>query len=219
MRRIRGFTLLEMMLAFALLGMLMALVAGSLGLASRSWDAGEARTDSVGQMRIAESFLRAQFSQLQPWRWKKTQGAPLAFSGEAERVRFVAPLVARAGQGGISWFQLALEPGKKHSRLMLRRLVPDGSLTGFPDFAEAETTVLAEGIAAIKLRYFGREGRAAAGAEPSWRDAWEDPDRLPMLIELQVRPAQGPAWPLLAAAPMVGAEAACRWDNFQQRCR
>ncbi|MBI3148311.1 MAG: prepilin-type N-terminal cleavage/methylation domain-containing protein [Betaproteobacteria bacterium] len=217
--RARGFTLLELMLAFALLGLLMALVAGSLGLATKSWDAGEARIDRVGQMRITETLLRSQFSQLHPWRWKKAQGSPLAFVGENERVRFVAPLVARAGQGGVSWFQLGLEAGTEHPRLVLRRLVPDSSLLAFPDFGEAEKTVLAENIAELKFRYFGREGKLATGQEPTWRDTWEDPDRLPMLIELKVKPANGEPWPELLTAPMVGGEAGCRWDSFHQRCR
>lgn len=217
--RVGGFTLLELILAFALLGMVMLLVGGALRLATNSWDAGEKHIDQVGQMRIAEVFLRKQFSELQPWRWKKAQGTPLAFLGEADRVRFTAPLVARAGQGGMSWFQLALEPGAAGQRLVLRRLVPDRDLLSFPDFGEAEKTVLAERVAEIKLRYFGNEGRQAVAQEPSWREVWEDPDRLPMLIELKVRPVNGASWPELLVAPVVGSEASCRWDSFYQRCR
>ncbi len=217
--RVRGFTLLELILAFALLGMVMLLVGGALRLATHSWDAGEEHIDTVGQMRIAESFLRTQFSQLQPWRWKKAQGAPLAFVGDAERVRFTAPLVARAGQGGLSWFQLALEPNGESKRLVLRRLVPDREMLAFPEFGDGEKTVLAEKIAEIRLRYFGVEGRQAAAQSPSWRDVWQDPDRLPMLIELKVRPEKAGAWPELLVAPMVGSEADCRWDSFHQRCR
>lgn len=215
----RGFTLLELLLAFALLGIVMLLVGGALRLAARSWDAGEAQVETVGQMRIAENFLRQQLSQLYPWRWKKAQGMPLAFKGGAESLSYTAPLVARAGQGGISWFHLSLEPSGETHRLVLRRLVPDSSLLAFPDFAEAEKTVLAEEISDLKLRYFGREGRATAVQEPTWRDTWEDPDRLPILIELKVKPRRGLSWPELLVAPMVGSESGCRWDSFHQRCR
>lgn len=218
-RRQGGFTLLELMLAFALLGMVMLLIGGALRMATQSWDAGETHVDRVGQMRIAENFLRQQFSQLHPWRWKKAQGAPLAFKGETERLRYTAPLVARAGQGGISWFQLSLESAGESRQLVLRRLVPDPGLLGFPEFAEAEKTVLAEGISEVKLRYYGREGRTAEAQEPTWRDTWEDPERLPMLIELKVRPEKGLAWPELLVAPMVGSESGCRWDSFNRRCR
>lgn len=217
--RAQGFTLLELILAFALLGMMMLLVGGALRLAIHSWDAGEEHIDTVGQMRIAEDFLRRQFSQLSPWRWRKVQGTPLAFVGEAERLRFTAPLVARAGQGGVSWFQLGLEPGGEARRLVLRRMVPDRDLLAFPEFDEGETTILAEQIAEIRLRYFGSAGRQAAAQPPTWREVWDDPDRLPMLIELKVKPTKGAAWPELLVAPMVGSEAGCRWDSFHRLCR
>jgi len=215
----RGFTLLELILAFALLGMVMLMVGSALRMATRSWDAGETHIDNVGQMRIAEGFLRQQFSQLHPWRWKKAQGAPLAFKGEVERLRYTAPLVARAGQGGISWFQLSLEQSGEAKQLVLRRLVPDSSLLAFPEFGDAEKTVLADRVADLKLRYYGREGRAAEAQEPTWRDTWEDPDRLPMLIELKIKPEKGLAWPELLVSPMVGNESGCRWDSFLRRCR
>ncbi len=214
-----GFTLLELMLAFALLGMVMLLVGGALRLATRSWDAGETHVDSVGQMRIAEGFLRKQFSQLHPWRWKKAQGTPLAFKGEAQRVRYTGPLVARAGQGGISWFQLSVESSGEAQQLVIRRLVPDSDLLSFPEFGDAEKTVLADRISELRIRYYGREGRVAELQEPTWRDTWEDPERLPMLIELKIKPEKGLIWPELLVAPMVGNDSGCRWDSFLRRCR
>jgi general secretion pathway protein J len=216
----RGFTLLELLLALALLGLVLAVVFGALRLSSRSWDSGEDRMERVGQMRIAESFLRSQFNQLFPWRFQKAQGTPLAFTGESDRVRFAAPLVARAGLGGISWYQLAIEEGgKEGKRLVLRRLVPDTDLTAFPDFGEAEKTILAEGVSEIELHYFGREGNQATATEPTWRDHWEDPIRLPSLVRLNIKAAQGPLWPELLLVPMVSGDAGCRWDSFHQMCR
>jgi len=53
----------------------------------------------------------------------------------------------------------------------------------------------------------------------TWRDRWDDPQRMPLLIRIDVVPKQGPAWPTLVVAPREAPEAGCRaWDGARLRC-
>ena len=53
-----GFTLLELLIAMTLLGMILVLLFGGLRLGVRSWDASQKQVDSLNSVRSLESFLR-----------------------------------------------------------------------------------------------------------------------------------------------------------------
>ena len=217
--RIRGFTLLELLLALTLLGLVIAVMFGSLRLSARSWDMGEERTDTVNQMRTASQFLRLQLSQTYPLRWRKIQNSPLAFNGQNDRMRFSAPLLSRVGQGGIFWLELSLEETQDNKkRLLLKRLNPDRNATTVPEFNDAEITVLAEGLSEMKISYYGRDDNRTDTVEPTWRELWEAKQELPQLIKIQIKSANGSVWPELVAQPKLSTQAGCVWDSFHQRC-
>ena len=51
--------------------------------------------------------------------------------------------------------------------------------------------MLADDIAELKIGYFGRDAGAADVDAPTWRDRWDDPQRLPLLMRIDVKPRQG----------------------------
>lgn len=59
--------------------------------------------------------------------------------------------------------------------------------------------ILLDGVAGIGLRYFGQ---TADGLPPAWHPVWLRGDRLPVLVEIQVRfaPADRRRWPPLLVA-------------------
>ena len=67
--------------------------------------------------------------------------------------------------------------------------------------------------------YFGRDTGAATSVAPTWRDRWDDRNRLPLLVRIDVTPKRGPAWPTLVVAPRQAPESGCRqWDSAGERC-
>ena len=58
MRRQRGFTLIEIVIAMVLLAVMMSLLYSGLTFALRSWDAADANGRRVADRRLAEYFLR-----------------------------------------------------------------------------------------------------------------------------------------------------------------
>ena len=62
MKRDRGFTLVELLLAVTLLSMLMALTYGGLQAATRTTDRGQKILQESGRLRMAHQFVRKQIN-------------------------------------------------------------------------------------------------------------------------------------------------------------
>ena len=215
-----GFTLLELTIALVLLAMMAALLYGALGFAGTAADKGEAKVDANAGMRLAEDFLRAQLETQHPMRMRKVAEFPLLFGGERDELRYAAPLPARVAGGGVWYFRLSLAKDDPRSPLVLERVVPDVNAARAPEFgADAERSVLAQGIAEVRFGYFGRDSGAVNADEPTWRDRWDNVQRLPLLVRIDITPKQGAPWPTIIVAPREAPEAGCRaYDPTRQIC-
>lgn len=218
--RARGFTLVELTVALALMALMATVLFGALSLAARSWDAGEGKVDEVAGMRQVESYLREQLTALYPQRLRKAVEVPLLFAGEREELRYAAALPARVAEGGVFYFRLALVRNGDKSQLVQERVIPDTAASAEPEFASAQQSVLAEGIAELKLSYFGRDPNASDADAPTWRDRWDDRNQLPLLVRIEVKPVNREPWPPLVVEPRRSPEAGClAWDATAHRCR
>jgi general secretion pathway protein J len=216
-RRIAGFTLIELMVALLLLALMSSILYGSLSLSATSWDRGEAKAEQAGDMRQTAEFLRQALAAEHPLRLHKAVDQPLVFAGASDSLAFAGATPGRVG-GGIYYFRIALAGGES-SKLLLSRTIPDYSALKAPSFDAADASVLADGIAQLKFSYFGRDADANDAVEPTWRDRWEDPQILPLLVRMDVKTAQGASWPTLVVEPRIAPEAGCRgWDANRRRC-
>jgi general secretion pathway protein J len=218
---IRGFTMIELMIALVLLALMSAVLFGSLNVAGRSTDAGTAKAEASSGMRLAGDYLRTQLAAQHPQRMRKIQDFPLLFGGDADQLRYAAPLPGRVGLGGVWYYRLKLATvaGRGKPSLILERMIPDLNAIDKPEFVDAEHSVLADDIKELKLGYYGISNGAAVDEEPTWRDQWDDPQLLPQLIRVDVTPEKGPAWPTLVIAPREAPEAGCRsWDPNRHHC-
>jgi general secretion pathway protein J len=214
-----GFTLLELTIALVLFALLSAVAFGSLRLAGRSWDSGEAKAAQSSDMRQTEQFLREQLSAQYPQRARKVAEFPLLFAGASDELRFSAALPPRVAEGGVYYFRLAVAKDGERSQLVLERVVPNLEAPSDITFDRADRSVLADGIAELRIEYFGRDAGAHDTVAPTWRDHWDDKQRLPLLMRVSVKPEHGPAWPQLVVEPRRAPESGCRaWAESQQRC-
>jgi general secretion pathway protein J len=214
-----GFTLVELTVALVLMAGMAAVLFGSLSLAARSWDGGEAKALQTSDMRSTQTYLREQFSAEYPQRLWKAVELPLLFAGERDEIRYAAVLPARVAEGGVYYFRLAVIRAGEKSQLVQERAIPDLAALQEPGFGDAERSVLADDITELRIAYFGRDPGAGDFDRPTWRDRWDDRQRLPLLVRIDVKPAKGAPWPTLIVEPRPALEAGCPvMDPGQNRC-
>ncbi|MGI9419561.1 MAG: prepilin-type N-terminal cleavage/methylation domain-containing protein [Geminicoccaceae bacterium] len=181
----RGMTLIELLVAMTLLGMLMAALTGSLRLGARVWEKSGLSLDESSHVSVVSRFLKDRFEQALPIAVSEPAGAdrPL-FQGRRRMLRWVSTMPISVGD---SPFVIELEhieqPGVDRSGDLIMRWQPlrDGCCR--PDTSVGERTLIDE-VVDMQLRYFGRK---SDGTGSRWHDAWEDEPRLPGLIRIDLR--------------------------------
>jgi len=204
-----GFTLLELLIAITLLGLILVLLFGGLRLGVRSWDAAQASVDTMNTVRAVEGFLRREMGRAYPYRWKSGAGQRMAFLGERDKLSFVAPLPSRIGAGGLYLMSVTVEDDGNGKHIVWKHLPVSVQMQDFSALEEVSGMALAStelrDVEEAWLSYFGQE---KDGAEPRWMDRWEHASRLPQLIRVQVRLRGGEEWPEFVVAPMLASAVA-----------
>jgi general secretion pathway protein J len=199
-----GFTLLELLVAVTLLGLVFVMLAGGLRLGVAAWEKGGDTVARTSALQTAQRFLRGEIEQMRPLaRSVFGRDRLLAVSGTPSGLAFVGPPPSQAVAPSLYLFRVAIEgpAGKKSLVASWQRLQPDMSDYDAPR-AVAQSIVLAAGLDDGALSYFGYPAR---DADPVWQDRWIDRTEMPMLVRIDLRyhrddPRQ---WPSLVVAPQI----------------
>ena len=184
-RRSRGFTLLEILLALALLALVMLGVWGAMASATRiahSADAVMARSESV---RTVQQFLRRYVSaaQLQPYLAEGDTRARM-FEGDATSMRYVAPLPMQSGHAGLYVQTIRLTRNASGGASL--ELVYQPYSDDTPQAGDAVTHLLLADLQGGQFQYLA----AAAFDKPAaWRDDWQAANGLPLAVRIHLDPA------------------------------
>ena len=218
MRSQRGFTLIELVVATALLATMMLLMYSGLTFSLRGWDAGAANGQRIADRRIGENFLRRELSEIFPMRWKDPTVLRLAFEGETQRVRFVSSRPADVTGGGLSLVGLEVEAGadSRDRSLVMRRAMPDDDAKDFGPLDRAKGTVILAGVDSVAFSYFGSE---TDFTDPKWSDSWTYAGRVPQMVRMRIRTTEGTVLPEMVVRVALGEEAGCLENSFQRVCR
>jgi general secretion pathway protein J len=204
MKRAAGFTLVELLVAMALLALLSALLVAGLHVSSTAVLRNEAASETLLRSELAFDLIRRQVERAVPLELASSDdSAPIAFLGDETSVVFVAPPGAFLAPGGeeITW--LAIERGAAGARIVLRYRPLDRTHDQWPPVLDAsgmQSVVLLDGLAQAAFSYFGR---APPGADPQWWQEWRQQTTLPTLIRLAIAGANG-SWPDLVVTPRLG---------------
>jgi general secretion pathway protein J len=214
----RGFTLIEMIVAMALLAAMMALLYSGITFALRSWDAGAANGQRVADRRIGENFLRRELMELFPMRWKDPMTLKFAFDGQRDTLRFVSSRPAGVTQGGLSLVGLAVEQGAtpREHHFVMRRAMPDDAAKDFGPLDQADRIVLVEDVNDVTFAYFGSENDFT---DPKWYDTWTFDGRIPQMVRISMRDTDGVPLPAMTVHIELSEEAGCLENTFQRVCR
>lgn len=188
-----GFTLVELLVAFALFALISLMLAGGLRFGIRAWETGRERAEPTSEIELAQNLLRRELSQAAAPR--DAGDAARAFVGAMDRLAFSGPLPAPAAAGEPYAFLLRAAGGAGRTDLALQWR--PAAMSGE---AATGSAVLLEGIAGFELAYFGA---TAPGQAPAWSAQWSGAAGLPKLIRMRVIFPAGDRrlWPDLFVAP------------------
>jgi general secretion pathway protein J len=184
-RDVRGFTLLEVMLATMLLALLLAGTYGAIRTAVHSMHSGEAAIDRTNRLRVAEEFMRRQISRIMPLAFARDQNTNtnFVFEGSGNRMRFVAAMPGYLSRGGPYVQTLAFAGNRRGGKQLL---FTDAMLNGFdPDRKEtdAEPAILLDQIQDGRFEYRTLDEQ---GQLTDWSDQWDDPGLTPVMVRVEV---------------------------------
>jgi general secretion pathway protein J len=196
MTRERGFSLMEVLAALALLTIVLLGVYSGISTATRIVRSGSQAIQRMDDIRSAQGYLRSELAQALIVPFAETDdGDPIVFSGDATTLRFVAPMPGYLSRLGPQLQTVSLvQDGRDGYRLevTLALLPPNG---GDPK-PLGEPEVLLRGIRKGAFAYRGMDDKNQPG---DWQEHWDDSRRTPSLVRLTLDVHGGVVFPALVA--------------------
>jgi len=190
-----GFTLVEMLVAVALIALLSVMLFEGMRLGTRSAALSAAINDRSGQWSLAYGVLRRQLAGAESVPVKQQQPGPntVDFDGSSDSLNFIESPPAFLALGGLYRMQLAFVRGGRGGRLTLGWTRLDESET--PEGGAPSTLI--DNLASAEFSYFGA---LEADQAPEWQQSWQGIDHLPTLVRLRIAFADGQRLPDLIVA-------------------
>lgn len=191
-RTVQGFTLIEVLIAMTLLGIMVVLLFSSLRIAAESWNSAESRTVAVNKKAVVYQFFKHHLASIRPVMLPipaESEGAEpqIAFQGYPQRMLFVAPLPASSARKGWQIFDIAPDPNQI-SRIMVG-LSPYQPNT----VVNPEKVPLLDHIKSFSFAYFGATDNSPGTGV--WQDQWVGINQLPRLIRVRIQLEDNSFWP------------------------
>lgn len=183
-RHHRGFTLLEVLIALSIVGMLLVIAFGGLRVALSAWRQGDDRADVHQHIRGVALILARGLGAAYPY--QATRGLSpervVLFKGAERRVEFVTqvapfPLAAPIAFTAVV---IALEEGEEPGLVIRERALPNRD-----PFTEAPVVFRDPSVTTLALSYMDEGG--------GWKDDWdgETEQTIPRAVKVTVGTAAG----------------------------
>ncbi len=209
MRPQRGFTLLEILLAVALLAVMVLLAMGTLRTAVRAMHSGERVVTQTDSVRIAQEFLRRQISHAMalPFEREEDTGMMYVFEGDESSMRFVSTMPGHLAKGGPHVQELHIARGPKGLQLEFTHTLLNGYDNASQASAKRPPVMVLDGLAEASFEY---RGMTETGELGEWSTQWDAPHASPMMVRMVASFPEDrrQQWPRLEIPVMSGASGA-----------
>ncbi len=196
-KTVRGFTLIEVLIAMTLLSIMVVLLFASLKICAESWEKGERKIEAVNEVAIVYQFFQRHLSTARPL-WDDFSDATqktFAFHGDAQSFQFVGEFPASAGRGGLQLFSIQLEDARQDNGQVIGTQISVTLTPFFPvpdsqNMAKEQVTLL-KNVRQFSVSYLGIDD----SAELSWQNEWLDKETLPQLVKINIERDDDMYWP------------------------
>ncbi|NJD57312.1 MAG: prepilin-type N-terminal cleavage/methylation domain-containing protein [Nitrospirae bacterium] len=198
--RQRGFTLLELVIAITLIGLIVLIVTGAMRLSYRSVSSGEKRIDQLERLRTTAGVIDAQVQSCMPLRTEPDTEPKSSLKGQSDSLELATNYSLWKGRAGyvLAAYHIALGEDGRQALSISEHTV------GVDDTRE---TQLLGGFDEMRFSYYAT---AAGESEGSWAEEWTDETLMPEKVRLIMKRA-GKSMVMTIPLRVRGAE---DWTSF-----
>lgn len=207
-----GFTLIELLVAMTLLSLVMLVLFGGLRFGARVWERTETHMAGANDVARIQTLLRRELREAYPaYSVGSSNTGHVDFSGTEDSITFLGPAPRSLAEAGRAWIAVRVIHDKNGIALRLSAKPELGSGN------ESQDEDLLTDLKSAKFSYFG----VTEGDKASWHETWDDAQRLPNLVRLQVAFSEKSklVWPEFVAAPTITVDVNCAYDPLTRDCQ
>lgn len=187
----QGFTLIEVLIAMTLLGLMVVLLFSSMKICADSWQKGEDKITEVNEIAVVYQFFQHHLSTARPlWNNFSDENKLLAFQGKNQELRFVSGFPASAKKAGLQLFTLTLDNSDNEQALNVS-ISPFFPVAENEEWRKEEVTLLRH-MRKFSLSYYGLDESQPDGL---WQEDWLDRETQPRLVKIEIEREDGSFWP------------------------
>lgn len=179
-----GFTLLEVIVAIAILSMVALIIGSGFRLGVKAWEKGEAKTQETQRLRVLSGLILQGLKSAYPYKMEINGEKVVVFEGSVHSIMFVTAMVG-SSKGGFKWVRYSFRDG---SLMFTEGILPD---KGFLDKISKNEEVIASDVKEVKFEYLSSD-------ENEWKESWELGEGLPLAVRVRIAYFQ----PFLIVIPM-----------------
>ncbi len=173
-KRAGGFTLLELVISIALIGIIVIIIVGAMRLGIRSIDSGEKRMESLERMRTAFNIIDSQIQSFVPLTYEEDAERKYYFSGERESMLFSTNISIWGGEKGYVLATYTVRTGDNGKQV----LYASETVIGMQGSRE---TKLFDTFDQVYFEYFFKDPTEEQG---KWVERWTDTSSIPEKVRL-----------------------------------
>jgi len=173
----RGFTLLELLISIAILGVIILIVGGALRLGARSVESGERKIEYLERIRASLNIIDSQIQSEVPITYDEDGAKKYYFKGGIDSMQFSTNYSIWSGQRGYVIVTYRVESASHGNGQVL--YASEGNI----GTNENRETKLLEAFDRIYFEYFYRDPTEQQGR---WIEQWTDTTKLPEKIRLHL---------------------------------
>lgn len=206
-----GYTLAELLVVLALLGIMAVLMGEGMRFGGRVWETVHRKTQDMEAISGGQALLRTVLQRIVPRSPDPTlEDSPELFSATASAMSFTAFVPAAMDASGLARVDIRVVPAAGGQGLVM-------SWSPLLGPARTQQRVLVSKADNVALLYARRD----AGGVLAWQDTWRDPTMAPDLIRIRItglgRKPSG--WPDLLVRPRISRDPTCSYDPVSFGCR